>query len=1072
MGIKYDIDLQMNVQDARASIATLKGEIANLKKLVSSEEIKLGNVDANTTFNNLRKGFDTAFKAIQKEAAVASSQIEKNIQIKNLDRIMQQFAAAKSTSIDKYGEYAGERFYQKRIDAANKLKDALSGAEVAAKRLADAEAKATAQAHSRVQDKAAANIMTGNASFLGYKESSANSTQKLLADNAAYDKKLRAQRERSNDIVAANIMQSDLNLHIRKVKQIEAEKVLRLSAIEKERVAAEKAAYAANKAKSQGDGGMWANFTNRLGIAADFSIAYKVLQGIYAAFQSVKNAAGEIISSFDELAGTQAKLAMWASIITKGTMSYAEAFVRAGVNMRAFNQAAVGALSSTKDLSTAIDEFAQQGLIFGPDMQQQMVRFADFVLMVAQTTGNSARQVRQEVQAIFSGNIRPENQVLRTMKNFGMLSADDIKGLKSGAVNPELIRGIIEKISTQMGPVYDAMFGSSVEASMNRFKNTFTAKYVEAFIDANAELSSKNLFADAMNDAYKMWLGDSSIDAQMEMRKKMIQDIASILRASMPIILNTISAIEKVISTVGGVIAKMVYYMEIVRLMSEKSTGINDENRKKNLNPLTIEGQANIIWESIKKAFSGASKQPNPEGSLQEQAYRNTYGYKHYPDAMREKDNTTQSGLTVLDTRKAATKPNKAYDAALQRLKDFEERIDRMGEATEAPLDKAGSNLRKLWDELEKFNENKLNLPKEAMQRIGNKLGDLAPKLYMEEMRTMSEELSKAVEDGTGVSVKQAQKYAQLLKDMEVNLHKFKADGLILDSKSGPIFDKTNELKGKLDTANKAREDAAMFDLYKYSNPAADEYNQREKSANEFFEKKAKQVLDEQKIAEILAEQQRVISRMQVNRAGGWGAVVNGAQEGIAEYGAKINNTFQNVKESAARAMQSVEDSIIDAFEKGKWGASQFFTMIQHEFIKLAVQKTITGPMASILGNVFKAFGKHGGGEMGTTHGGTRSISPLAFANAPRFHNGLRSDEFPAILQTGENVTRRGGELPMQTIVIENHTGQQVQKQEKQGNNGSRELRFVIGDAMKQIISGGQMDSTFKQTFGLRRVGA
>ena len=33
-----------------------------------------------------------------------------------------------------------------------------------------------------------------------------------------------------------------------------------------------------------------------------------------------------------------------------------------------------------------------------------------------------------------------------------------------------------------------------------------------------------------------------------------------------------------------------------------------------------------------------------------------------------------------------------------------------------------------------------------------------------------------------------------------------------------------------------------------------------------------------------------------------------------------------------------------------------------------------------------------------------RSISPAAFAFAPRFHDGLGDDEFPAVLQRGERV--------------------------------------------------------------------
>ena len=51
----------------------------------------------------------------------------------------------------------------------------------------------------------------------------------------------------------------------------------------------------------------------------------------------------------------------------------------------------------------------------------------------------------------------------------------------------------------------------------------------------------------------------------------------------------------------------------------------------------------------------------------------------------------------------------------------------------------------------------------------------------------------------------------------------------------------------------------------------------------------------------------------------------------------------------------------------------------------------------------------HGGGIVGETVAPTRSVSPAVFLNAPRLHSGLASDEFPAILQRGEEVVRRGG---------------------------------------------------------------
>lgn len=80
--------------------------------------------------------------------------------------------------------------------------------------------------------------------------------------------------------------------------------------------------------------------------------------------------------------------------------------------------------------------------------------------------------------------------------------------------------------------------------------------------------------------------------------------------------------------------------------------------------------------------------------------------------------------------------------------------------------------------------------------------------------------------------------------------------------------------------------------------------------------------------------------------------------------------------------------------------------------IVLKALEAYTGIPASTLAALGQvgANVKHSGGMAGT--GPTRQVPALAFAAAPRFHNGsgvlgLRSDEIPAILQTGERVQSR-----------------------------------------------------------------
>jgi hypothetical protein len=54
------------------------------------------------------------------------------------------------------------------------------------------------------------------------------------------------------------------------------------------------------------------------------------------------------------------------------------------------------------------------------------------------------------------------------------------------------------------------------------------------------------------------------------------------------------------------------------------------------------------------------------------------------------------------------------------------------------------------------------------------------------------------------------------------------------------------------------------------------------------------------------------------------------------------------------------------------------------------------------------AFGMHSGGEVGRDYSFQRTVPSETFVNAPRYHNGLASDEMPAILQKGETVLPKG----------------------------------------------------------------
>jgi hypothetical protein len=95
------------------------------------------------------------------------------------------------------------------------------------------------------------------------------------------------------------------------------------------------------------------------------------------------------------------------------------------------------------------------------------------------------------------------------------------------------------------------------------------------------------------------------------------------------------------------------------------------------------------------------------------------------------------------------------------------------------------------------------------------------------------------------------------------------------------------------------------------------------------------------------------------------------------------------------------------------------------------------------------------------------------FATAPRLHNGLMADEFPAVLQKGETVlpkgVRAGGSVTVQ-IIDQRSQGAPVDVQESTGPGGERMIQVMVRDMVKAMHSDGSLDKTLSQNYtGIKR---
>lgn len=96
-------------------------------------------------------------------------------------------------------------------------------------------------------------------------------------------------------------------------------------------------------------------------------------------------------------------------------------------------------------------------------------------------------------------------------------------------------------------------------------------------------------------------------------------------------------------------------------------------------------------------------------------------------------------------------------------------------------------------------------------------------------------------------------------------------------------------------------------------------------------------------------------------------------------------------------------ESVSDAFKK-------MASEIIYDIIRIQLQQMVVRPLANWLAGAvgMAAMVAHSGGVVGETPFPKKVVPASTFENAPRLHKGLRNDEYPAILQTGEEVVARG----------------------------------------------------------------
>ncbi|MGD9649636.1 MAG: phage tail tape measure C-terminal domain-containing protein, partial [Dongiaceae bacterium] len=149
-----------------------------------------------------------------------------------------------------------------------------------------------------------------------------------------------------------------------------------------------------------------------------------------------------------------------------------------------------------------------------------------------------------------------------------------------------------------------------------------------------------------------------------------------------------------------------------------------------------------------------------------------------------------------------------------------------------------------------------------------------------------------------------------------------------------------------------------------------------------------------------------------------------GALRAFRNYREQAEDAASAVEKAFTEGMKATEDAIVDFVTSGGKSLQSLGDLansIVADITRMAVQKSITGPLFNMLGSSMGGGGFldsifssifHEGGEVGGS-APQRRMPAYVFANAPRYHTGgvagLKPGEIPAILERGEVVLPKDG---------------------------------------------------------------
>jgi len=744
-------------------------------------------------------------------------------------------------------------------------------------------------------------------------------------------------------------------------------------------------------------------------------------------------------------------------------------------------------------------------------MMPALASLVDYTAMVAQTTGSTTRQIRQELQSLMEGQVRTTNIVVRSFIKWGILTDEELEKLKRMEGAGEIIEKLMLQVHARMSEVTKILVRADVDRALQYWE-----KSLRRMISLSVELASGgrglNLFAEAfaesaekfregmsedflkrnvvllqmLRDILKMFIssfefgvrGAGYLAVAIKNLSKPMKDVlkklegiirlyallagakvaAAAVRALSGAFRVLAFPLKTILTMLNSVVGRILFLPSLVPAVIalvktlQKPTPIFEKHQEL-LKKYQEEVRATKDeLEGLQEMYARVSPQSSYAAFYKKKIKEMKAHLEELKKLVKEEEEATSFKVLLKYIKEHYPEQFRAaYGAVIDRIKPYvKEARSRIVELltsldVELPaLGKAGEGLRSI------FGERISAAALEEAQRVEDEMTDAIQKATMSAYEYQRWVLNKTVERYMNMKGATQETLSLIMKYWVVMLKKIdKAEKDSeaqrkerLESLKDTYIDKFNELtmeRSEYELWALEREKAAALKSAEGQKEAVD-------AIEKYFNAKRQKMLEEHKAAanHLITLSRRTAEAMETNFSDFFFELMTGKLKTFHDY-------VVAVLESIARACSDLLGQLATSVIFGKGG------LLEH----------VVGKGG---GGEIKTYKAHRGGVIGKEPLPQTTVPENIFRFAPKLHAGLRSDEYPAILQRGETVLPRGAS-PIERVQIVNNTMFEPKVEETRGAYGGRDITVIIGEiAANDVRRGGALYHSLRSVFGMSPV--